>query len=316
MHILDRRTISDLLPKIDLISCIEGGFVAFSGNRVLSAPVSGMEFTSPPADVHIKSGAICGESHYVVKIASGFYDNPKVGLPSSNGVMLIFSRTTGELEAILLDEGYLTDVRTAAAGALAARQFAPSEVSCIGVLGTGTQARLQVSHLKSVTRCRELMVLGRTKRSMKDYQSAMEGEGFNVHICSSASELAGKCNLIITATPSRSPLLTADIVQPGTHITAVGADTPGKCELDPRLFERADLVVADSVPQCVERGECAAAIQNGCLNVCDISEFGALLSQGMGRVDERDITIVDLTGLAVQDIRISSAVYSKYLETN
>src|SRR4029077_9953991 len=120
-----------------------------------------MRFKNPPGDVHVKSGYIPGDDLYVIKIASGFYDNSKIGLPSSNGLMLLFSQKTGALQAILLDEGRLTDLRTALAGAICAKYLAPKQVDCIGIIGNGTQAKQQLLNLQFVTSCREVIVWGR-----------------------------------------------------------------------------------------------------------------------------------------------------------
>lgn len=121
---------------------------------------------NPPGDVHLKYGYIQGDAYYVIKIASGFYENQKLGLPSSNGLMLLFCQKTGELLSILLDEGYLTDLRTATAGAIAAKYLAPRKVNCIGIVGTGTQARLQLRNLKRITDCRNVIVWGPHKQEL------------------------------------------------------------------------------------------------------------------------------------------------------
>lgn len=316
MRILDKKEIVKLLEGIDLLRCIEEGFIEYSTGNAVIPPVAGMDFSSPPGEVHIKFGYINSHSEYVVKIASGFYDNPKIGKPSSNGLMLVFSKDTGELTAILHDEGYLTDVRTAVAGAIAARRLAPASVKCIGIVGTGTQAHLQLTHLKTVTDCREVVVYGRRESSCFDFKARMQRIGFNVNICGEVAELAACCNLIVTTTPSREALLMAADIRPGTHITAVGADTPGKQELDARLFARANLVVADSISQCIERGECSAGIREGYLDQTQIVELGHLLAQGGARQTPIDITIADLTGVAVQDIQIATSVYHEYLRNS
>ncbi len=136
---------------MDLIPGIEAAFVAYSAGRAVVPPVGELLLPDVQADVHIKYGYIAGEPYYVIKIASGFYQNPEKGLPSSNGLMLVFRRATGELAAILLDEGLLTDLRTGAAGAVAAKHLAPKTVRRIGIVGSGTQARHQLRMLKAVT---------------------------------------------------------------------------------------------------------------------------------------------------------------------
>jgi ornithine cyclodeaminase len=236
-----------------------------------------------------------------VKIATGFYRNPERGLPSSNGVVLVFSSRTGELLAILQDEGCLTDLRTAAAGAVAAKYLAPTNVECIGIVGAGTQARLQLEYLKEVTLCRRVLLWARSS----ERAAALQVSDFQIELASSMAELAWRSRLIVTTTPARHWLLGADDVQPGTHITAVGADGGGKHELDPRLFARA-LCVVDSRQQCAQFGDSSYAIQQGLIAQADLIELGEIIQdRSLGRRNAAQITIADLTGVAVQDIKIA-----------
>lgn len=310
MKIISLNQIKELIKSINLIPAIENGFIAYSAGNAVVPPVGELIFKNPPGDVHIKYGYIKDEDYYVIKVASGFYDNPKINLPSSNGLMLLFSQKTGELVSILLDEGYLTDIRTAAAGAIAAKYLAPSKVNKIGIIGTGVQAKLQLQLLKQITSCRDVIVFGRNQNHLISYQEAMQLEGFAVQMTQDAGEVAANCNLIVTTTPASSPILFANQIKKGTHITAVGADTPHKQELDENIFGLADLVVADSISQCVERGDIAHAIKNKIITKYKLVEFGNIISGNIkGRVDDAQITVADLTGVAVQDIQIAKAVY-------
>ena len=193
MKIVTLDQIKSVLPAIDLTSEIEAGFVAYSHGQSVVPPVGELVMHDPPGDVHIKYGYLTGDDYYVIKIASGFYENPKLGLPSSNGLMLLFSQKTGELGAVLLDEGYLTDVRTAVAGAIAAKYLAPSRVDRIGVVGTGVQARLQLEYLKPVTDCRDVLVWGRGETTLRAYASDMEAQAFSVRTTREAGELVRSC---------------------------------------------------------------------------------------------------------------------------
>lgn len=294
---------------IDMAPLIEEGFEAYSEGRVVVPPVGELSFIDPPGDTHIKYGYIKDDDSFVVKIASGFYDNPGLGLPSNSGLMLVFSQKSGILQAILLDEGYLTDVRTAVAGRIAAKYLAPAKVDVIGIVGTGIQARMQAVELKAVTACRQIIVWGRHEDKLVAYRQDMEQEGFHVETTTDAAQVAAGCNLIVTTTPSQVPLLMADQIRPGTHITAMGADTPAKQELDSQILAKADLVVADSLSQCLERGEIAKAIDAGCLEKDKLVELGHIIKGGArGRTDDFQITVADLTGVAVQDIQIAKAV--------
>ena len=312
MRIITRDEIDAALPAVDLMAEIEQGFVAYSHGRTVVPPVGELVLEDPPGDVHIKYGYIKGDDYYVIKVASGFYENPvNHMLPSSNGLMLMFSQTTGELVAVLLDEGSLTDIRTAVAGAIAAKCLAPPDVNRIGIVGSGIQARLQLEYLAPVTECRRVLVWGRSQSHLDAYVGDMERQGFDVAITTDAREIMGTCNLIVTTTPAEEPILLASNLLRGTHITAVGSDTSAKQELDARILGRADLVVADSIVQCLERGEIHQALNAGTLNRTDIVELGSIIAgDAAGRTTEDQVTVADLTGVAVQDIQIAKAVYS------
>jgi ornithine cyclodeaminase len=320
MEIISLNRIREILAKSNpesLLAAIEEGFVLYANGQVVVPPVGHLGFTDPPGDVHIKYGRIEGDEYYVIKIASGFYDNPKLGLTPGNGMMMIFSAKTGEPLAILHDEGVLTDIRTAIAGAVVAKYLAPSQVACIGIVGTGVQARLQLAYLRSVTSCREAMVWGRSLEKAEALVKDPELTDFHITATTDMKTLAERCNLIVTTTASREALLLAEQVRPGTHITAMGADAAGKQELDAAIFAKADIVVADSIPQCVDHGDIYHAIQSGDLSVEKIISLGDVIRSSQlpvagsrsYRTSDDQITIADLTGVAIQDIQIAKGVY-------
>lgn len=309
MRIISREEIEAILPSLDLTRAIEEGFVAYSSGQAEVPPVG--ELLLEKGDVHIKYGYIRQDDFYVIKIASGFYENPTIGLPSGNGLMLLFSQETGEPKGILLDEGYLTDTRTAVAGAVVAKYLAPHKIECIGIVGTGTQAHLQVSYLKSVTSCRQVLVWGRGEDQLARYRQDMEAHDFIIETTRSTADILRACNLIVTATPATEPLLTATDLQAGTHITAIGSDTPYKQELDPAILRDADIVVADSIQQCLVRGEVHQAIRTGYLAQEELVELGDIIAgHTTGRTSDDQVTVADLTGVAVQDIKIATAIYN------
>jgi ornithine cyclodeaminase len=308
VKIISLEQIKEVLPSIDLIPGIEAGFAAYSAGKAVVPPVG--ELLLEKGDVHIKYGYLKEGKYYVIKIASGFYDNPELGLPSGNGMMLLFDQRTGEPVSILLDEGYLTDVRTAVAGAIAARHLAPRKVGRIGIVGAGVQARVQLMHLAPVTSCRDVLVCGRSEDRLSLYESEMTEQGFEIETTRETADLMRSCNLIVTTTPSTAPLLDAAHLRAGTHITAVGSDTPQKQELDPAILQKADLVVADSIPQCLERGEIHKALESGHVTKDELVELGDIIAgNAAGRTSEEQITVADLTGVAVQDMKIAEAVY-------
>jgi len=310
MRIIELYEIKSLLTGLDLIPAIEQGFAAYSAGRTNVPPVGELQLEK--GEVHIKYGAIDSQPFYVIKIASGFYGNAELGLPTGDGCMLVFRQETGLLECILLDEGHLTDERTALAGAIAAKHLAPSNVSRIGIVGTGVQARAQLSHLASVIDCRDVLVWGRSQQKVDAYVDHFASDPhskFRIETTLDTTDIQRQCNLIVTTTPATRPLLSIAHLQPGTHITAVGSDTPEKQELESAILAEADVVVADSISQCKLRGEIAQALRRGDVQSNDVLELGNIISGAVsGRTSDEQTTVADLTGVAVQDIQIASAV--------
>lgn len=303
--------IKDVLKSLQPIQEIEKGFTAYSQGKAVIPPVGEMLFKNPPGEAHIKYGYLLDDDYYVIKIASGFFESPSSSRYTSDGLILLFRKGTGELACALLDECYLTNVRTAAAGAVCAKYLAPKNVERLGVLGAGVQGRMQVEYLSSVIECREVMVWGMNQNELDDYKRDMEPLGYRVQTTLNSENIADHCNLIITATPSKSPLLSADKIRKGTHITAMGSDTPEKNELDPKILQSADIVVADSISQCLLRGEIHQALKAGMLEKERIVELGNLIVHPeLHRISDEQITVADLTGVAVQDIQIAKAVYN------
>ncbi len=310
MQIFNLEQIKSVISEIDFLPLIEEGFVAYSQGRVVVPPVGELIFENPPADVHIKYGYIKNDDYFAIKIASGFYENYKINLPTSDGLILLFSQRDGRLASILLDECHLTNVRTAVAGQIAAKYMAPPKIDCIGVLGRGVQSRMQVEYLKPVVDCRNIMVWGLTENNFDIYRQDMEKLGFTVQTTLDAGEVTEKCRLIITSTPSQTPLMDVQQIKPGTHITAMGSDTSQKQELDPKILQKADIVVADSIEQCLSRGEIFKALQANLVKKEDIIELGDVIAgHQAGRTSDDQITVADLTGVAVQDIQIAKAVH-------
>ncbi|HEX5438646.1 MAG TPA: hypothetical protein VFW98_15950 [Gemmatimonadaceae bacterium] len=308
-RVVSREALTQALDYPRLIDEIAEGFIAYSAGRVVVPPVGHLGFRDPPGDVHIKYGYVRGDDVYVIKVASGFEENALAGLPPGDGLMLVFGRQTGTLRAVLLDGGWLTDVRTAAAGAVVARALAPRTVERIGVIGTGVQARLQLEFLSYATPCREVMVYGRTPAHTERFVQDMAARGFHMTSAASPDALAAACNLIVTATTAKAPLFRADEVRAGTHVSAFGADAPGKQELDVELFRRADCVVADSRSQTTHHGELAHALAAGTVSSAAVRELGEVLADpSLGRTSDAQITLADLTGVAVQDIVVAKHV--------
>ena len=314
VKILTLDQISGLLGDVDALREMERAFTAYSEGKVQVPPVGELLFPDANGEAHIKYGAIQGGEHFLVKVATGFFDNQRLGLPPFGGCMLLFSQKTGQIEAVLLEEGNLTNLRTAAAGAVAAKYLAPSKVTRIGIVGTGVQGRLQADFLRKVTPCRDLTVWGRDKTKAASAAHDIAAMGYRTSVAESVQDIARSCNLIVTTTASVQPILRDADVAPGTHITAMGSDTREKIELEPALVRRADIVVVDSLSQSRERGEAYQAFRDTPADAARVVELGAVISgRAQGRTADSQVTIADLTGVAAQDIAIAEAIYHRSL---
>ncbi|MBB6449636.1 ornithine cyclodeaminase [Geomicrobium halophilum] len=285
---------------------IEDAFRKLYSGGVSQPPVIHVNVPEHNGEADIKTAYIPGFETFAIKVSAGFFDNPKKGLPSLGGLMLAMDSETGVPRALLQDNGYLTDVRTALAGAVAADQLALKEISSVGVIGTGMQARLQVEALKLVRSFHEVHVWGRTAENVKKYQKEMEeNHDLSVRLAESAEEVVRGNDLVVTTTPSTEPLIQSDWLHAGLHITAMGSDAEKKQELSPDVFPKADLVVGDLASQVFSIGELQHA--KNTVKEDDITELGKILSgDAPGRTHDEQITIADLTGTGIQDTAIAN----------
>jgi ornithine cyclodeaminase len=295
------------------------GFKAFSAGQVTIPEVIYMQFKGY-GDLHLKGAHKKGGEIYVFKIATGFPQNSKRGMLPTQGMMIAFDATTGAPLVVLKDEGHLTDLRTAIAGRNAAQTLMPADdLTGIGILGTGVQARLQMAQLHSLyPHCRQLTVWGHTQAKAIAYAKEMTESGWQVTVADSPRQVADRSNLIITTTPSEQALLDADdITNANTLIIAIGADMPGKIELSPALLKKADSVLIDSINQGRDHGKAAGAIKQGVINESDLQEFGDFLVNGFIHDDrdsfkkpetENKLKIFLSSGIGVQDLQIVQAV--------
>jgi ornithine cyclodeaminase len=283
-------------------------FRADGEGRTHVPAVINLEVPAARGEFHVKTAFIEGVPHVAVKIASGFYDNPTKGLPSGSGLMAVFDASTGMPAAMLFDNGFLTDIRTGAAGAVAAEVLAPPTIAIVGVLGSGLQARHQVHCLRVVRSFSRLVAWSRDRAHLQAYCDEMRLAGFDAAVAPSAEAVCREADVLITATPSRAPLVQAEWLRPGQHVTAVGSDSPGKQELAAECLDRADLVVVDRFAQCAAFGELRHALDAGLLTRHDVhAELGQIVAgRKPGRTRADQITIVDLTGVGFQDTAIAS----------
>jgi len=299
---------------LEVIDCIAEAFRCLARGKVVMPPVLSMALPDINAEVDVKTAYVPGLDGFALKVSPGFFDNPKLGLASLNGLMVLLSARTGLVEAVFLDNGYLTDIRTAAAGAVAARCLAPEDCATVGIVGTGVQARLQLLAAARVRAIKAALIWGRDVDKAERLAAELSDElGIAVGACDDRAELMARSRLVITTTPAREPLLEADWLHPGLHITAMGSDQEDKNEIDPRILARADQVVCDRIGQCEKMGELRSALAAGALaDTSAIVELGAVLTgAAQGRRSENDITLCDLTGTGVQDTAISTLALDK-----
>ncbi len=290
------------------IDTVEQAFRALASGKVIMPPILSMDIPDAHGEVDVKTAYIPGFEGFAIKVSPGFFDNPKIGLPSLNGLMILFSAKTGLVDALLLDNGYLTDVRTAAAGAVAARHLAPKEVRVAGVLGTGVQARLQIQAAHLERPFSKVLVWGRDlekgKACARDIAAAIKVEAVAV---GDPAALVRDSQLVVTTTPAREPILQARWLHPGLHVTAMGSDQAGKNEIDPVAVAGADLFVCDRVSQSEKVGELRSARAAGHFKDIVPPELGQVIAGAKaGRKSEQDITICDLTGTGAQDTAIAT----------
>lgn len=298
------------LVHLDLaaIDVVERAFAALATGKVVMPPILSMEIAEAHGEVDVKTAYIPGFEGFAIKVSPGFFDNPKLGLPSLNGLMVLFSARTGLVEALLLDNGYLTDVRTAAAGAVAARHLAPTQVTTAGVIGTGVQARLQIEAAHLVRPFQRVLVWGRDDAKAVACAAHLSDRlGIEARAEPDPARVVAECQLVVTTTPARQPVLRAEWLHPGLHVTAMGSDAPLKNEVEPAALARADLYVADRLSQCASLGELRSAIASGLMTQQGVRELGEVISGVVeGRETEEQITICDLTGTGAQDTAIAT----------
>jgi ornithine cyclodeaminase len=303
-------TLKELEASIDRQEIKKGvsdALIAHAKGWIVSPQPGQLYFKEPVGDCHIKYGHTKGSKHFVIKIATGFYDNPKRNLPVNSGMVSVFSAITGELEAIFLDEGWLTSWRTAAAGAIASAALARPDAQIIAIIGAGHQAELQAAWHADVYPNASFVIAARVFEKSKALADRLQEKGLTAKAVANIEDAVASADLVITATPASSPLFRAEAVKTGTHITAIGADSLGKQELDPRIFVRAACIVVDDAAQCLHHGDFGFAVRAGLVRTEQCIALGSFLESQASRVrKQNDITVADLTGVAAEDIAIAS----------
>ena len=293
----------------DTVECVERAFHALATQKVAMPPIMRLDIPEYRGEVDVKTAYVPGVDAFAIKISPGFFDNPKLGLPSVNGMMVLLSARTGLVEALLLDNGYLTDVRTAAAGAVAARHLSRENSEIAAILGAGVQAQLQLEALLLVRPIKQARIWARDPQKAKAAASKLQAQlGMDVFADESVESAVQGADIIVTTTPSETPILKMEWLSAGQHITAMGSDAEHKNEVDPAIIARVGRYVADSLSQTRRLGELHHAIAAGLVGADHVfPELGQVIA-GLepGRASAHDITFCDLTGTGVQDTAIAT----------
>ncbi|MEF3125075.1 ectoine utilization protein EutC [Rhizobium leguminosarum] len=301
------------------VGCVEEAFAALATKAVAMPPILRLDIPEYRGEVDVKTAYVPGIEGFAIKISPGFFDNPKIGLPSTNGMMVLLSSRTGLVQALLLDNGYLTDVRTAAAGAVAAKHLSRENASVAAIFGAGMQARLQLEALTLVRPIREARIWARDADKAQSVAADLAGKlGFPVTAILDARGAMTGADLIVTTTPSETPIIEAGWLEPGQHLTAMGSDAEHKNEIDPAAIASADVYIADSLKQTRRLGELHHAIDAGLVAADAVfAELGQIVAgRAPGRTRNDQITIADLTGTGIQDTAIATLAFARAVAAN
>ncbi|MGH2768681.1 MAG: ornithine cyclodeaminase family protein [Candidatus Methylomirabilales bacterium] len=311
--LLAESDVKAAVSMAEAIDAVEGAFLEVAGGRAAMPPKLYLDFPRYQGDLRIMPAAL-GSRLAGVKVVNSHPRNPDRGLPSVAAAFLLFSQETGRLLAAM-GATYLTGLRTAAASAVATKHLARSDVSSLGLVGAGVQAGF---HLEAMLEVREILRVlvwaPAPDRARRDSFLAEMRARFPEPAIEPAEEAAeaAQAGVVCTTTPSRAPVVPDGAVGPGTHINAVGADAPGKQELDPATLRRARIIV-DDWEQGRHGGEVNLALASGELAASQIAGSLAEVVSGArpGRISEAEITIFDSTGLAIEDLAVASLVYGR-----
>ncbi|MFX1544415.1 MAG: ornithine cyclodeaminase family protein [Promethearchaeota archaeon] len=314
--ILSKNEVQSCLPMGKTIQAVREAYIAFAKGRVQLAPVAHLDVKQYNGEVDIKPGYVEDFGIIGTKIASGYYDNHKLGLPPGVAVIVLMDLKTS-MPIAIMDGTYITAYRTGAAGAVAADVLARKNSKRVGVVGTGTQGRMQIIALRELLKIEEVRAWDIVGDAAERYAKEMtESFGIEVNAFSNVEDVVRDADIVVTVTPSREALVKSDWIGEGVHINAIGADGPGKQELDPKIVANADKIVVDSLVQCRRIGEIQHALAQNLITENNVhAEIGQILiGDKSGRESDKEITMFDSTGLAAQDIAAGYVVYKEAKE--
>lgn len=302
---------------LDTVEVVERAFAALATDAVTLPPALSMPLAVGDGALDVETARIAGLKSYAVKILSGRRDTPDIRRPGRDGLVVHLSAETGAVEAVFLDNGYLTDLHTAAAGAVAARHLAPEDVTTAGVIGAGPRASLQIKAARLVRPFERVLIYGHNPHNAAacaaDLAASLDVE---VEVTTDPEVLVRRSQLVVTATPAQTPVLKAAWMHKELHITAVGTDQQPRNEIDPAGLARADLYVSDRADRCAVAGELRAAREAGLFAGVTPPELADIVTgRHPGRQSPAEITICELTGTGAQDTAIAAHAAELLCET-
>jgi ornithine cyclodeaminase/alanine dehydrogenase-like protein (mu-crystallin family) len=310
IQVFNRVQLEQVLELKDFIEPSIRAFVGYSQKQAES-PVAHLH-PSPNSEFHLKAASLKNHPYATVKVAGWSAIKLERDGVSGTGMVAVFDAITTDPVALLIDDSLLTDLRTAAAGALAARVLAPEKITQVGILGTGIQAHLQTLALHLERPFTNLHLWGRDPAKAEALATKIEQDlpGVRIEISLNPQQVVEASDVIVTTTMSTRALIHGDWLRPGQHITAIGADAANKRELDAETLRRA-WVVVDSREVNTHYGDVYHAINEG-VPLNDLYELGEVLAgNAVGRTSSDQITVAKLVGLGVQDLIAAEVALEK-----
>lgn len=296
----------------EALQAAEAAFGALAAGQVVQPPPWALDMPEANGETHVKGAWIRGAPVFAIKAATGFYDNAARDLPTGAGLLLVFHATTGFPLALLADNGYLTELRTAAAGALAARLLAAPRPRRVAVVGTGVQARFQLRALAGVRSWAETAAWSPDAARTRAYVAEVDGVGgARAEAAASAEDAVAGADLVLTVTPARDPVVLGAWLDPDATVIAVGSDGPGKRELDAEALARAARIVADLPAQAARLGEVHHAVAEGVLRTTDVEALADIVAGRRPGREAGGVIVCDLTGLGVQDAAVAEVAWNR-----
>jgi alanine dehydrogenase len=313
--VLNDQEIAGLVSFDENLRLIEQAFSDYSMGKSHAYPVIREKVEPYGGFFGIKSGYIEAQNALGFKAGGFWAGNKDKGLPNHQSVIMLFHPSTGQPRA-LLAANFVTQIRTAAIGAIGCKYLARPESKILTLVGAGQQGRNQLeAALRIMPALEKIYICDMFPASAAALAQDMAHHPQKFFVADSPAQACSDADVIITATSSFQAIVMDEWIKPGTHINAIGTDTRGKQELDPRIFARATAVV-DDLEQCCYLGECQHAYASGIITKDSIhAQIGEIINgKKKGRSTPSEITIFDTTGVAIQDLATASYALEQALE--